>query len=136
MSAAVLSLAGVFLATYLYLYKTGRIGTLACGTGSCEFVQFSSWSSFLGLEVSLIGIVGYLVLFGVSVAALRLPAEVRGWPSAALLVLAGGGVLFSMYLTALELFVLHAICRWCVGSALIITLIFGVAVLDWRRAKP
>jgi uncharacterized membrane protein len=99
-------------------------------------VQFSSWSSFLGLEVSLIGVAGYLALFGVSVASLRLPAGARGWPSLALLVLAGGGVLFSIYLTALELFVLHAICRWCVGSALIIILIFGAAVLDWRRAKP
>jgi len=136
MSASVLSLAGVFLSTYLYLYKTGRIGTLACGTGSCEFVQFSSWSSFLGLEVSLIGVAGYLVLLGVSLAALRLPEETRGWPSLALLVLAGGGVLFSLYLTSLELFVLHAICRWCVGSAVIITLIFGAALLDWRRVRP
>jgi uncharacterized membrane protein len=136
MSASVLSLAGVFLSTYLYLYKTGRIGTLACGTGSCEFVQFSSWSSFLGLEVSLIGVAGYLTLFGVSLAVLRLPAETRGWPSLALLVLAGGGVLFSLYLTSLELFVLHAICRWCVGSAVIITLIFGAALLDWRRVRP
>ncbi len=136
MSAAILSLAGIFLATYLYLYKTGRIGTLACGTGSCEFVQFSSWSSFLGLEVSLIGIAGYLVLFGLSLATLRLPAEERGWPSLALLLLALGGVLFTVYLTAVELFVLHAICRWCVGSAVIIALLFTVALLDWRRARP
>jgi uncharacterized membrane protein len=90
----------------------------------------------LGLEVSLIGVAGYLTLFGVSLAVLRLPAETRGWPSLALLVLAGGGVLFSLYLTSLELFVLHAICRWCVGSAVIITLIFGAALLDWRRVRP
>ena len=136
MSAAVLSLAGIFLSTYLYLYKTGRIGTLACGTGSCEFVQFSSWSSFLGLEVSLIGIGGYLVLFGLSLATLRLPAGERGWPSLALLLLTLGGVVFTAYLTSIELFVLHAICRWCVGSAVIISLLFMAAVLDWRRAKP
>ena len=46
-----------------------------------------------------------------------------------------GGVLFSLYLTSIELFVLHAICRWCVGSAAIITLIFVVALLDWRRVR-
>ncbi|MFI5210606.1 MAG: vitamin K epoxide reductase family protein [Gemmatimonadales bacterium] len=136
MSAAVLSLAGVFLSTYLYLYKTGRIGTLACGTGSCEFVQFSSWSSFLGLDVSLIGIAGYLVLFGLSLGTLRWPAGERGWPSLALLLLTLGGVLFTAYLTSIELFVLHAICRWCVGSAVIISLLFVAALLDWRQAKP
>ena len=136
MSAAVLSLAGVFLSTYLYLYKTGRIGTLACGTGSCEFVQFSSWSSFLGLDVSLIGIAGYLSLFGLSLGTLRWPAGERGWPSLTLLLFTLGGVLFTAYLTSIELFVLHAICRWCVGSAVIISLLFVAALLDWRRAKP
>jgi len=136
MSATILSLAGIFLSTYLYLYKTGQIGTLACGTGSCEFVQFSSWSSFLGLEVSVIGIGGYLILFGLSLATLQWPAEERGWPSLALLLLALGGVLFSAYLTAIELFVLHAICRWCVGSAVIVVLLFTVALLDWRRVQP
>ena len=57
------------------------------------------------------------------------------WPSRWQALLAGGGLLFTAYLTWLELFVIHAICRWCVGSAVIITLIFLLAVLDLRR-KP
>jgi len=136
MAAAVLSLAGIFLSTYLYLFKTGRIGTLACGSGSCELVQFSSWSTFLGIDVALIGVLGYVALLALSLAVLQSPIGGRPWPSHALLAAAGGGVLFSLYLTAIELFVLHAICRWCVGSAAIITLIFGAALLDWRRARP
>ena len=56
MTAALLSLVGLFISAYLYLYKIGKIGTLACGTGSCETVQLSSWSRFAGLEVSLIGV--------------------------------------------------------------------------------
>ena len=59
MSAALLSLAGLFISAYLYLYQIGRIGSLACGTGGCETVQLSSWSRFAGLEVSLIGVLGY-----------------------------------------------------------------------------
>ena len=59
MTAALLSLAGLFISAYLYLYKIGRIGTLACGTGGCETVQLSPWSRFAGLEVSLIGVLGY-----------------------------------------------------------------------------
>jgi uncharacterized membrane protein len=42
-------------------------------------------------------------------------------------------VAFTAYLTYLELFVIHAICRWCVGSALIILSIFILALLDNRR---
>ena len=64
MTAAVLSLIGFFISAYLYLYKIGRIGTLACGTGGCETVQQSPWSRFAGVEVSLIGLVGYAGLLG------------------------------------------------------------------------
>ena len=129
MTAALLSLAGLFISAYLYLYKIGKIGTLACGTGGCETVQLSPWSRFAGVEVSLLGLVGYAGLLGVSLAALQ-PA----W--AGLVALAGVGVLFTAYLTFLELFVIHAICRWCVGSAVIILAIFVVALTDRQRLAP
>jgi uncharacterized membrane protein len=135
MASALLSLCGVLLAAYLYLYKTGRIGTLACGSGSCELVQFSSYAQVFGLEVSLIGMTGYLVLLVLAVAGLQSAPDQRTWPVRTLLILAAGGVAFSAYLTGIELFVLHAICRWCVGSAVIITLIFVAALLDWRRTS-
>jgi uncharacterized membrane protein len=133
MSAAVLSLIGLFISAYLYLYKIGKIGTLACGTGGCETVQLSSWSQFAGLEVSLIGILGYVVLLALSLAALQPRLSTRSWPTALLAGLAGIGVVFAIYLTYLELFVIHAICRWCVGSATIIIGIFILALLDRRR---
>lgn len=134
MGAALMSLVGVFVSAYLYLYKIGRIGTLACGTGGCETVQTSEWSRFVGVDVALIGLVGYALLFAVGLAALR-PALVRErWPAALLAGLACGGVLFTLYLTYLELFVIHAICRWCVGSAAIIVSILILALLALRQA--
>jgi uncharacterized membrane protein len=132
MSAAFLSLAGLFISGYLYLYKIGRIGSLACGTGGCETVQLSSWSRFAGLEVSLIGVLGYAGLLGLSLASLQAGAY-REWPIRAMAVAAGIGVLFALYLTYLELFVIHAICRWCVASGVIIVAIFAAALLDQRR---
>ena len=81
MGAALMSLVGVFVSAYLYLYKIGRIGTLACGTGGCETVQTSAWSRFLGIEVALRGLVGYGLLFGVALVALR-PALARERPPA------------------------------------------------------
>jgi uncharacterized membrane protein len=130
MSAALLSLAGLFISGYLYLYKIGRIGSLACGTGGCETVQLSSWSRFAGLEVSLIGVVGYAGLLALSLVALQ-AGDLR-WPIRALTLAAGLGVVFTLYLTYLELFVIHAICRWCVASGVIIFAIFVMALLDRR----
>jgi uncharacterized membrane protein len=133
MSAALLSLAGLFISAYLYLYKIGKIGTLACGTGDCETVQLSPWSLVAGLEVSLIGVVGYAVLTALSLAALQPALSSRRWPVQLLSLLAGIGVAFTIYLTYLELFVIHAICRWCVGSGVIIVAILVATLLDQRR---
>ena len=136
MGAALMSLLGLFVSAYLYLYKIGRIGTLACGTGGCETVQLSEWSRFAGVDVALIGLVGYALLFAVALAALRPGLAEREWPAALLTALAGLGVLFTAYLTYLELFVIHAICRYCVVSAVIITVVFALTLRDIRRAAP
>ncbi len=133
MTAALLSLVGLFISAYLYLYKIGKIGTLACGTGSCETVQLSSWSRFAGLEVSLIGVMGYAGLLLLSLVSLQPGLALRRWPSTLLALLAGVGVGFSVYLTYLELFVIHAICRWCVASGVVIIGILLTALLDLRR---
>jgi uncharacterized membrane protein len=135
MGAALMSLLGLFVSAYLYLYKIGRIGTLACGSGGCETVQTSPWSRFLGVEVALIGLVGYALLLIVALVALRPDQVERRRPALLLTGLAAGGVLFTLYLTSLELFVIHAICRWCVGSAVIIVTTLVLALLDLRRLR-
>ncbi|HEV8598620.1 MAG TPA: vitamin K epoxide reductase family protein [Gemmatimonadales bacterium] len=138
MGLALLSLAGLFISIYLYLFKIGKIGTLACGTGACEQVQLSPQSRFLGVEVALIGVLGYAVLFGLALLALQPRFAGPSWPARLLVVLSGGAVLFSAYLTALELFVIHAICRYCVVSAVLIVVIFLLALreLGPRREAP
>ena len=135
MGVALLSLIGIFVAAYLYLYKIGKIGSVMCGTGGCETVQLSRWSSFLGMDVALIGLVGYAGLFALALVSLqpRLAHDHR--PVRLLAVLSGIGALFAVYLTWLELFVIHAICRWCVASAVIITAIFVLSLLDARRLR-
>jgi uncharacterized membrane protein len=66
MAVTLLCLAGVFLSAYLWLFKLGKIGTLACGSGGCETVQLSPYARFLGVEVALIGLVGYLGLLAIA----------------------------------------------------------------------
>ncbi len=130
---AVLALAGCFVALYLWLYKLGVMGELRCGTGGCETVQASPYAELFGLPVALYGVAGYAALFLVSLAALQPAAAARRGPDVALAVLASIGCAFTLYLTALELFVIHAFCRWCLGSAAIITAVWILALAGVRR---
>lgn len=130
---ALLALLGVLVATYLALYKAGAIGELACSVGSCETVQMSRWATFLGLPVAAWGVVFYVVLLGVSLAGLQRPWAESRTVSLALVALTGWGVLFSAWLTYLELFVIRAICQWCVVSAVLVSITFVVSLLDLRE---
>ena len=129
---ALLALLGLFIAIYLTLYKTGAIAALACSVGSCETVQMSRWATFLGLPVAAWGIVFYASLLVLALASLQGGLVDSRTVSGALVAVTGWGVLFSAWLTYLELFVIHAICQWCVVSAILVTIAFVVSWLDLR----
>ena len=135
MIVAALALAGIFISIYLTLYKLGLIGELNCSIGSCETVNTSRWSIFLGLPVAAWGLLFYLDVFGVAVLGTLPRWENQPVISIVLVAQAAIGVLFSAWLTYLELAVIHAICIWCVASAIIVLLIFLVSVADWREQR-
>ena len=132
MLVALLALAGLFVALYLTLYKAGVIGQLTCSIGSCETVNTSRWSTLLGLPVAAWGLGFYIVALVIAVASTQDRWIDERGPSVVLVALSGWGVLFSLWLTYLELFVINAICMWCVVSAVIVTLIFITSLLDLR----
>jgi uncharacterized membrane protein len=85
--------------------------------------------------VALIGVLGYALLLGVAVAGTaRARADTHG-PALLLTLLSGGALLFTLYLKYLEFFVIGAVCRWCVVSAVIILLVFLLSALDLRRVR-
>ncbi len=132
---AALALAGIFVALYLLLYKIGVVGNLSCSIGSCETVNLSRWAVFLGAPVAAWGVGFYVVMFALALASLQdRYAESLGMSKLMALV-AGGGLVFSAWLTYLELFVIHAICQWCVVSAIIVTVIFVFSLLDLRERR-
>jgi uncharacterized membrane protein len=135
MTVALLSLVGILIALYLTLYKVGVVGNLSCTIGSCEMVNTSRWATFLGLPVAAWGLAAYVALFALSLAGTsdRLAASrVISW---LLVGIAGWSVLFSAWLTYLELFVIDAICIWCVTSAVLLVGILVVSLIDLKGAK-
>ena len=133
MIVAVIALGGIFLATYLTLYKIGVIGQLACTVGQCETVNTSRWATFLGYPVAAWGIGFYVALFALAMLGVSERFADASWVSPVLAGLTLWGVLFSLWLTYLELFVIHAICIWCVTSATLVSITFVLSALDWRE---
>ena len=135
MIVAALALAGIFISLYLTLYKIGVIGELSCSIGSCETVNLSKWSRFLGLPVAAWGLFFYVDVFAIALIGTLPRFENEPLISLVLTAEAAVGVLFSAWLTYLELGVIHAICIWCVTSAVLVTLIFLTSALDLREMR-
>jgi uncharacterized membrane protein len=131
MIVATLSLVGIFVALYLLLYKLGMIGNLSCSVGSCETVNSSKWATFLGLPVAGWGVAWYVAMFVLALVSTGSRFTESLVVSTVLLGVATTGLIFSLYLTYLELFVIDAICQWCVVSAVIVMIIFLVCVADY-----
>jgi len=122
-TAIALTVVGIAIAGYLtYVHYAGI--QPACSTGGCETVQTSEWADVYGLPVAVLGLIGYISILG-SLLVLRGDAQL--FVSAALSLV---GFLYSGYLTYQELFTIKAICQWCVGSAVILTLLAIVTL--WR----
>lgn len=133
------AVAGLGVSIYLMWGYTVPGATLSCGGSSgCETVKNSEYARLVGIPLPILGLLSYLALL-VLVAAQNYPATVRhGWsPHLALAAFGVSliGVLYSAYLTYVELFVIYAICRWCVASALIMLSLFLVSIFNLRNSN-
>jgi uncharacterized membrane protein len=135
MAMALLALIGLFISSYMLLFKLGLIGTLACGAGSCGVVQASSWAVFLGVPVPAWGVVGYALILAISLIGVQPRWAYDRRVGMVLFGLATTAFAFSVYLTAIEAFVLRAWCRWCVVSAVVATLIFICSLTEFRQVE-
>lgn len=133
-----LAVPGLLVAFYLLLYHNGAL-TATCAVGSWEDCGLVSgpdapYASIGPLPVALIGLIGYALIFlAVWLADLYPPLE--QYLPELLVGLVGLALLFTAGLTALEIFVIHAVCRYCLVSAGIIVLMFILAVYNLRQAN-
>ena len=131
-----LSLLGLFDSLYLLWVYTSPSRPIVCLGSGCDAVRASSYAHLFGLPLPAFGVANYVVLglliFAEVLVSSRL-AQVIGWIVAGISCV---GFLFSIYLTSLEKFVIHAWCAWCVVSALVITSIFILSLSELRRPRP
>ncbi len=106
-----LCLIGIGISMYL-TYTKVTSSSVACINAGCNTVQTSKYSELFGIPMGVFGLGFYFALF-----TLLFKAK-ESW---AKLLLVWGNI-YSLYLTYLELFVIKAICVWCVGSFVVIIL--------------
>jgi uncharacterized membrane protein len=124
---------GTAVSGYLtWVHYSGSLA-LCVGVGGCEAVQTSRYAMLGEIPVALIGLAGFALILVVAVARLRFS---RPGLDLALFALSLAATLYVAYLSYVEVFVLGAICPWCVSVAICAPAIFILAARELLRSQP
>jgi len=120
----------VIVSAYLtWVHYSGQLA-LCIGVGGCEAVQASRFAVVGPVPVAVIGLGGSLALL--TVGLWRLSSDTPEWTATAAFGLSLAATLYVAYLTYLELFVIGAVCSWCVSVAIAVVGVFVLTVLELR----
>lgn len=129
LAAAIAALAGIGVAGYLTWAHFADSAVVCVAGGSCEKVQESEYASIAGVPVAVLGLAAYTVIL--SLIAWDAPSARLSAATVALI-----GVLFSAYLLVLQLFVIDAICIWCLVNDVLIAPALAVLTALRLRSTP
>jgi uncharacterized membrane protein len=125
----ILSVIGLGIAIYLTFIETTNAKAVCGPVGDCNAVQASPFAKLFGfLPVGLLGAIGYIGILGAWLLGRFGRGRLAQLAPVAVFGMALFGVLFSIYLTYIELFVIHAVCIWCLSSAVIMALVLALSV--------
>ena len=125
-AAAVVALAGLGVAAYLTWAHYADASVICVSGGGCETVQESAYSELAGVPVAALGVAAYAAVL--ALVAWDTPSARLAAAAIALV-----GLLFSGYLLVLQLFVIDALCVWCVANDVVIAP--ALAVLTGLRLR-
>lgn len=130
-----LIVAGIGIAVYMSFIEVSHKPALCGPVGNCNTVQNSSYAKILGvLPVGVLGVIGYSAILIAWVFWSFGSKKLHGLGTTALWGLSLFGVVFSIYLTFLEPFVIGAACIWCLSSAIVITILLWVTTPGFQAS--
>jgi uncharacterized membrane protein len=124
----ILAAVGLGVSLYLAYVEITQVEAVCGPVGECNVVQSSDYAQVAGIPIAVLGVLFYVAIFFLWAIQRLAKSSWADLASRLLLILALLGVLFSIYLTVLELLVIHAICAWCLGSAVITGLLLLVVI--------
>jgi uncharacterized membrane protein len=125
----ILCLLGLGIASYLAYVEVNQVEAVCGPVGECNVVQTSEYALLLGIPVAVWGVLNYLGVAALWTGQRFLAGRRADLSQIGLLGLLLFGTLFSVYLTCLELFTIHAICMWCLGSAVTTTALMLIVLI-------
>jgi uncharacterized membrane protein len=128
----VLGLIGLAVSLYLVSIKLFPSAPFCFGVGDCEAVNTSIYSEIRGIPIAIFGALAYAAILILLLLERRIDFLAE-WGPLIEFGLAFAGVLYSAYLTYIEIAVIHKICPYCVISAITITLIAIVSAVRVAR---
>lgn len=134
-TGVVLAVLGALDSAYLTWVKVANATAFCSNVGDCDAVNASVYSEVFGIPIALFGLGAYLAIAAFLVLEDR-GTMLREWGPLAVFGLALTGTLYSAYLTYVELFVIYAVCPYCVVSAILITGILILSVVRLIRRGP
>ena len=127
---AVVCLAGIAVSSYLTYVHFEPKALICTGSGGCEKVQDSAYAVLAGIPVAVLGL-------GAWIAALALTIWNSALARTLTAALAIGSLAFVAYLVILQLFVIDAICLWCmVNDLILVPALTVLALLRLRTPSP
>jgi len=130
-----LCIVGLAVAGYLAYVETTQVEAVCGPVGDCNTVQQSEYARLFGvLPIGVMGVVGYILILLAWVVGRLTNNRLAAYASLAILGMTSIGVLFSIYLTFLEPFVIGATCAWCLTSAIIMTVLFWLSLAPGKAA--
>jgi uncharacterized membrane protein len=124
-----LAVLGLGVAAYLAYVEVKQVEAVCGPVGECNIVQTSAYAVMLGIPVAVWGVLHYVAAGVLWTGQRFLSGRWANLSALGLLSLMLFGTLFSIFLTCLELFVIQAICAWCLSSAMITTLLMLIVVI-------
>jgi uncharacterized membrane protein len=129
-----LAIAGIEVSSYL-TWVHYNVDALVCGIGDCLEVQTSDYAEVFGIPVAILGLLMYVGVLVLGLVRIARP-KLSGILTAALFTGTLAGVIYSAWLTYVEIWVIEAICQWCVVSAILTLAIFAIEATTLWRADP
>ena len=122
-------LVGIGVAGYLTYVETQSVDAICGPVGDCNAVQSSSYARVLGiLPVGIMGLLGYAAILTAWIVQRVRDDSWADYAKLAMLGMAFFGTVYSIYLTYVEIWVIEAVCIWCLSSAVLITILMLLSV--------
>ncbi len=128
-----LALVGVLVSIYMTVYKLTSNNAMCLGSGDCSTVNSSPYSQVYGIPVAFVGVLGYVAIFGALLLETRGGKFFKRNSTFFVFGLSVTGFAFTLYLVYLEIFVIKALCPFCITSQITMTLLFILTIIRLVR---